>query len=108
MATTLDAVLVDDFRSVVWLVTGFLTATPANSQSQMIHGMNNGTSSADASGSPSTDVLSKEREGSNFNFDVDVVLNGATTAQEMRLEVNTSEAGVSFTAIRLGSAPSGY
>lgn len=105
--TVLDAVLVDEVRSCVWLVTGYETATPANSQSQIIHGMNNGTSGADAN-SVKDDVFSKEKDGANFNFDVSVVLNGAGAAQEMRLQVDTTEAGVTYTAIRMGIAPSGY
>ncbi len=105
-ATTLDAVLVDEYRSVVWLVTGFDEANPNRVKSQIIHGVNNGTSSADAT-QVDDNKFSLNSTGA-FNFQIDVVLNGVGAAQEMRLEVDTNEPGVTFTSIRLGAAPSGY
>lgn len=104
--TVLDAVLVDDFRSCVWLVTGFDEANPNRAKSQIIHGTNNGTSSADAT-SADDNKFSLNSTG-NFNFQADVVLNGVGASQEMRLQVNTTEPGVTFTCVRLGAAPSGY
>jgi len=105
--TVLDAVLVDEARSCVWLVSAFDESNLDDVQSVMIHGLNDGTASADAS-SVTDDVFSKERLNSNFNFQVSVVLNGAGAAQEMRLQVDTSETGLTYTAVRLGCSPSGY
>lgn len=106
-ATVLDSVLVDQIRACVWLVSSFDEATPANNQSVIIHGLNDGTASADAVG-VRDNVSSKLKLGGNFNAQIAVVLNGAAAAQEMRLEVDSSEPGVTFTAVRLGCTPSGY
>ena len=103
----LDAVLVDDFRSCAWLVTAFDENSLTDAQSQIIHGINDGTASADAS-NVRDDVSSKIRVNGNFNFDVEIVLNGSGAAQEMRLQVDTTELLVTYTAVRLGCAPSGY
>lgn len=105
-ATILDSLLVDQYRSAVWLVTGFDEANPQDAKSQIIHGVNDGTASADAA-SVDDNKFSLNSTGA-FNFQVSVVLNGSGTSQTMDLEVNTSEPGVTFSCVRLGAAPSGY
>jgi hypothetical protein len=105
-ATTLDSVLVDSYRSVAWLVTAFDEANPADVKSAIVHGANNGTTSADAT--LTDDNASSLLQSGVFNTQIAVVLSGTGAAQEMVLQVNSSEPGVTFTAIRLGAAPSGY
>lgn len=104
--TTLDTALVDVYRSVAWLVTGFDEANPSRAKSEIVHATNNGTASADAT-QVDDNTFSKNSTG-NFNFQVSVDLNGTGASQTMRLRVNTTEPDVTFTAIRLGAAPSGY
>lgn len=106
-ATVLDAVLVDKYRSVVWLVTAFDEANQDDVRSYIVHATNDGTASADATG-VDDNVFSVNKLNSNFNTDTDVVLNGTGAAQEMRLQVATSEPGVTYTAVRMGAAKSGY
>jgi hypothetical protein len=105
-ATVLDSVLVDDFRSAAWLVTAFDEANPADVRSAIVHGANNGTSSADATNTD--DNVSSILQSGVFNTQIAVILSGAGASQEMQLQVNSSEPGVTFTAVRLGAAPSGY
>lgn len=106
-STVLDAVLVDQFRSCVWLVTAFDEASAADTKSFMVHGLNDGTAAADAA-NVTDDVFTSEKLNGNFNTNVSVVLNGTGATQEMRLQVNTTELNVTYTAVRMGCAPSGY
>jgi len=105
-ATVLDQLLVDEYRSAVWLVTAFDEANPADVKSAIVHGANDGTSGGDAANID--DNVSSLLVKGAFNTQIAVVLNGTGAAQEMRLEVNSSEPGVTFTAVRMGAAPSGY
>lgn len=106
-ATVLDSVLVDDYRSVAWLVTAFDEANPSRIKSAIVHGANDGTASADAT-LADDNISSLLQNSPSFNTQISVVLSGTGAAQVMQLQVDTGEPGVTYTAVRLGSAPSGY
>lgn len=97
--TTIDSVLVDDYHSAEWEIVAFEEATPANKQFLKVTALHNGTASADASSVDDTNHT-KLKLGSNFNLVVEVDLNGAGAAQEMRLRVSSSTAGVTIIARR--------
>lgn len=98
-ATTLDSVLVDDVLGVEWEVHMREDATPANVRVEKIRALHNGHAGADANAvdDSSYGVI---KLGSNFNAEVSVDLNGTGAAQELRLRVESSTAGVTFTARR--------
>lgn len=97
---TFDSVVVDDVKSVMWLVQAFEEATPANVKSFEVHALHNGTAAADATLVDDT-VISKLKLGSNFDIDLTIDINGATTAQVMRLRATSATAGITVTARRV-------
>lgn len=97
---TVDSVMVDDVDAVEWEIVAFEESSPANKIFQKVTALHNGTASADASGTPDNTIHTKLREGANFNLAVDVDLNGVGAAQEMRLRVSSSTAGVTVRARR--------
>ena len=105
-ATVLDSVNVDQFRSCAWLVTAFDEANPADVKSAIVHAANNGTSSADATGTD--DNVSSLLVSGSFNTNISITLTGTGASQVMNLVVNTSEPNVTYTAARMACAPSGY
>lgn len=106
--TNLDSILVDDFRSAVWLVSAFDEANPGNSKSYIVHGINNGTAAADATAAGTDYTVFGVLSTGAFNSQISVSVSGAGATQQMNLEVNSSEPGVTYTSVLLGSTPSGY
>ena len=95
---TVDSVLVDSYDAVQWLVVAKIGA---NVRKLVVSATHNGTSLADAT-SADHDVSSRLRIGNIAGFAVDVNLNGATTAQVMRLQVTTTETtDVTVKAVRV-------
>ena len=100
-ATVLDSVLVDEVSSAQWLVTAENVSNPTQKRHFIVHAGHNGHAAADATAADDT-VIAILKQGSNFNVQISAVLNGAGAAQEMRLQVNSSEAsGVNFYAKRI-------
>jgi hypothetical protein len=97
---TLDAVNVDVIKMAKWIVHAFEEAAPSSIKTLEITAVHNGTAAADATATDNT-VSHKLSLGGNFNFVVDVDLNGAGAAQEMRLRVSSTSAGLTVTARRL-------
>lgn len=101
-ATVLDSVLVDEVSSAQWLVTAEDVANPARKRHFIVHAGHNGHSAADATEADDTVIAILKQGTGNFNVQISAVLNGAGGAQEMRLQVNSSEAaGVNFYAKRI-------
>lgn len=100
-ATVVDQVIVDDVSSVLWMVTIENAAAPVNKRHIIVHAGHDGHAAADAVNSDDTE-FAKLKQGSNFNYTVSVILNGAAGAQEMRLSVASTEpSGVNVYAKRI-------
>ena len=97
----LDTVLVDSFHEIEWELVSWEEATPANKKYIKISALHNGTAAADATATDH-DVFSKKKVGSDFNIVYSIDLNGATTAQTMRLRATSSSAGVTVELRRNG------
>jgi len=106
--TNLDSVLVDDCRSAVWMVSAFDEANPDSAKSYIVHGVNNGTSAADATSAGTDYSVFGILETGAFNSQISVSVSGAGATQQMNLEVNSSEPGVTYTSTLMGCTPSGY
>jgi len=95
-----DSVIVDDVKSVKWLVHAFEEATPANVRSWEVYALHNGTAGADAT-LVDHNSFSKLKLGSNFNAVLVVDINGAAGSQIMRLRASSGSAGITVTARRM-------
>jgi bacterioferritin-associated ferredoxin len=97
---TLDSISVDDYDFAVWEVVAVEVANPDKKRKYRIQAMHNGTTTADASGTPDWDRSAALKVGAaitGLTFDVD--LNGSDTSQVMRLLVSSTSA-VNVKAIR--------
>lgn len=94
-----DVVLVDDVLATEWECHVFEDATPANIKVFKVWATHNGTASADATTTDHTNNA-KLKQGGNFNLDVSMQLIGAGASQEMRMLVDTTEAGLTITTRR--------
>ena len=99
--TVVDSLLVDDVHSIEWELVAWEEATPANKIFQKISALHNGTAAADATVADES-AHTKLKVGANFNVVASVDLNGATTAQVMRLSLTSSTAGIAYEIRRTG------
>jgi len=86
-----DTVIADDVLAVEWELWVQEIGTQ-NTRILEVEAFHDGNASNDASAVKHT-VRDKKLIGSSFNFELDVDLNGAAGAQEMRLRVTTSIVG---------------
>jgi len=100
-AATVDSMLVDSFAAVKWLVQAFEEATPGNKKSFEIFAAHNGTTAADATGTPRNTIYAQLDNGSAFNLTITLDLNGAGVAQVMRLRAASTSAGVTVKVKRI-------
>lgn len=98
-AVTLDSIGVDGILACEWEIHAREDASPANVKVFKLIAVHDGTAVADASGVDDS-VFARLKLGSNFNTDLSVDLDGVGAAQEMRLRVSSSSAGVTYTARR--------
>lgn len=100
LATAVDSVLVDEVRSIEWIVYVEEAANPANRRKFQVSAMHDGTAVADAT-SVDWNSASVLRMGSNITgLDTTVTLSGTGAAQAMELTV-VSTAAVNVRVARL-------
>lgn len=86
--TILDAVLVDDVQAVKWLVVA--EDAGGDKQAVEVYAIHDGTATSDATTTDYT-VYAKLKIGNIVGANLDVVVVGSTTSQEMRLLVESTE-----------------
>lgn len=100
-ATDVDCVLVDEVANAMWLVTVENAGSPANKKHFEVFAGHDGHAAADAVNTDDT-LFARLRQGSNFNVDISVTLNGTGAAQQMCLTVESTEpSGVNVYAKRV-------
>ncbi len=102
-ATNLDCVDVDTSNCAEWYVTVIDNANQGSKRCVTVKGIHNGTAAADATVADGAcdDIL---KVGTGFNADLNVVLTGSGTGQQMCLELTSTEtAGVDYTVKRISS-----
>lgn len=90
--TTVDSVLVDNIRSVKWLVSCTKVANEADTFCTEMRAIHNGTSSADATATDSSEVGICRTGAAIAGLVVDVALSGVGAAQTLGLTVVSTDA----------------
>ena len=103
-ATSADCVSVDAVNCIQYEVTLTDSANPTNKRCVTVKAIHNGTDTVDATDADFAcdDIV---KTGLPFNAEVNVVLQGSGTSQEMCLEISSSEAGgVDYTVQRISES----